>query len=213
MCRSQGRPIHRPGALFGEVPCHARFVQPMGRLLLPPALLTHCLRGEETGIRKTMKNYLLAWLDNIPLRKRFIIETLFDALNSSQGLEHSRHRSPPTPSSTSSPASLLLLQNNQTQTRHNNPNAGLTLTRVGLGVDSGFRRDDGLGDWRFDVMAIDLTASAPAFRRGSRRSRGWTCGRASRLRRILPRAGRGGISNPPGPRREPASPKDRYRDR
>jgi hypothetical protein len=94
MCRSQGRPIHRPGALFGEVPCHARFVQPMGRLLLPPALLTHCLRGEETGIRKTMKNYLLAWLDNIPLRKRFIIETLFDALNSSQGLEHSRHRSP-----------------------------------------------------------------------------------------------------------------------
>ena len=184
--------------LFAEVPCYARFVQTMGRLLLPFALLAHCLRGEATGvyfadssklavchnrrissnrvfaglakrgktsmgwfygfklhivinhkaeimavritpgntddrkpvpamargilgklfadkgyisktlfdqlwksglqlitgIRKTMKNYLLPWLDKILLRKRFIIETVLDTLKSTLGLEHSRHRSP-----------------------------------------------------------------------------------------------------------------------
>ena len=33
-----------------------------------------------TGIRKTMKNYLMPWFDKVLLRKRFIIETLFDKL-------------------------------------------------------------------------------------------------------------------------------------
>ncbi len=33
-------------------------------------------------------------LDKILLRKRFIIETLFDKLKSHMGLEHTRHRSP-----------------------------------------------------------------------------------------------------------------------
>ena len=47
-----------------------------------------------TGIRKTMKNHLLPWLDIILMRKRFIIETQLDTLKSSIGLEHSRHRSP-----------------------------------------------------------------------------------------------------------------------
>lgn len=47
-----------------------------------------------TGIRKTMKNYLMPWLDKILLRRRFIIETVLDTLKSAQGLEHSRHRSP-----------------------------------------------------------------------------------------------------------------------
>lgn len=47
-----------------------------------------------TGIRKTMKNYLMPWFDKALLRKRFIIETLFDKLKSAMGLEHSRHRSP-----------------------------------------------------------------------------------------------------------------------
>ena len=47
-----------------------------------------------TGIRRTMKNYLLPLLDKVLLRKRFIIETLFDKLKSHMGLEHSRHRSP-----------------------------------------------------------------------------------------------------------------------
>lgn len=47
-----------------------------------------------TGIRKNMKNYLMPMLDKILLRKRFIVETVFDNLKSSMGLEHSRHRSP-----------------------------------------------------------------------------------------------------------------------
>ena len=47
-----------------------------------------------TGIRKTMKNYLMPWFDKVVLRKRFIIETVFDKLKSAMSLEHSRHRSP-----------------------------------------------------------------------------------------------------------------------
>lgn len=47
-----------------------------------------------TGIRRNMKNYLMPILDKILLRKRFIIETLFDKLKSEMGLEHTRHRSP-----------------------------------------------------------------------------------------------------------------------
>ena len=41
-----------------------------------------------------MKNDLLPLLDNVLLRKRFMIETLFDKLKSSMGLEHTRHRFP-----------------------------------------------------------------------------------------------------------------------
>lgn len=185
-------------SLFASIPCYARFVQLMGRLLLPFAILLHSFKGEETGIyfadstslacchnrrisanrvfaglakrgktsmgwfygfklhliinnkaqlmavkitpgncddrkplpamakdllgklfadkgyiskalfeqlwrdglqlitgiRKTMQNYLLPWLDKILLRRRFLIETVFDTLKSSQGLEHTRHRSP-----------------------------------------------------------------------------------------------------------------------
>jgi hypothetical protein len=47
-----------------------------------------------TGIRKTMKNYLMPLLDKLMLRKRFIIETVLDTLKSEMGIEHSRHRSP-----------------------------------------------------------------------------------------------------------------------
>jgi len=47
-----------------------------------------------TGIRRNMKNHLMPVLDKLLLRKRFIIETLFDKLKSDMGLEHTRHRSP-----------------------------------------------------------------------------------------------------------------------
>ena len=47
-----------------------------------------------TGIRRNMKNYLMPILDKLLLRKRFIVETLFDKLKSEMGLEHTRHRSP-----------------------------------------------------------------------------------------------------------------------
>jgi hypothetical protein len=46
-----------------------------------------------TNIRSNMKNYLLPLLDKILLRKRFIIETIFDQLKSTMNLEHTRHRS------------------------------------------------------------------------------------------------------------------------
>lgn len=46
-----------------------------------------------TGIRKTMKNYLMPYIDKVLLRKRFIIETVFGILKTQMNLEHSRHRS------------------------------------------------------------------------------------------------------------------------
>ena len=47
-----------------------------------------------TGIRRNRKNDRMPLLDKLLLRKRFPIETLFEVLKSSMGLEHSRHRSP-----------------------------------------------------------------------------------------------------------------------
>ncbi len=47
-----------------------------------------------TGIRRKMKNFLMPLVDKLLLRKRFIIETLFDRLKSQMRLEHTRHRSP-----------------------------------------------------------------------------------------------------------------------
>ena len=51
---------------------------------------------------------------------------------------------------------------------------------------------------RADTETKKPIASAPAHRRNSHRNRGPLCGRASRLRRISPRAGRAGISCRPG---------------
>ena len=50
-----------------------------------------------TSIRRNMKNKLIPMLDKGLVRKRFIIETLFDQLKSSMGLAHTRHRSPSNP--------------------------------------------------------------------------------------------------------------------
>ena len=47
-----------------------------------------------TGIRKDMKNYLLEMSDKILLRKRSLIESVFNVLKNRMGLEHTRHRSP-----------------------------------------------------------------------------------------------------------------------
>ena len=47
-----------------------------------------------TGFRRNMKNYLMPIIDKLLLRKRCIVETLFDKLKSEMGLEHTRHRSP-----------------------------------------------------------------------------------------------------------------------
>lgn len=41
-----------------------------------------------------MKNKLLHYYDKLMLRKRFIIETIFDQLKNISDIEHSRHRSP-----------------------------------------------------------------------------------------------------------------------
>lgn len=46
-----------------------------------------------TGIRKNMKSYLMPMIDKLLLRRRFIVETVFDALKSQFGLVHTRHRS------------------------------------------------------------------------------------------------------------------------
>lgn len=47
-----------------------------------------------TGIRKNMKNILIDWDEKIFLRKRSLIETVFDYLKNKFQLEHTRHRSP-----------------------------------------------------------------------------------------------------------------------
>ncbi len=47
-----------------------------------------------TGIKKTMKNKLMELHDKIMLRKRSLIETVFDYLKNKFNLEHTRHRSP-----------------------------------------------------------------------------------------------------------------------
>lgn len=47
-----------------------------------------------TGIKKNMKNQLVHWREKILLRKRGIIETVFDYLKNKFQIEHTRHRSP-----------------------------------------------------------------------------------------------------------------------
>ena len=47
-----------------------------------------------TGIRKGMKNHLLDLGDKTLLRKRSLIESVFNILKNSMKLEHTRHRSP-----------------------------------------------------------------------------------------------------------------------
>jgi len=47
-----------------------------------------------TGIRRNMRNHLMLLDEKIMLRKRFVIETVFDILKCEMGLKHSRHRSP-----------------------------------------------------------------------------------------------------------------------
>ncbi len=46
-----------------------------------------------TGIRKNMRNHLIPLGDKLLHRKRFLVETVFDKLKSSMGIEHTRHRS------------------------------------------------------------------------------------------------------------------------
>jgi hypothetical protein len=47
-----------------------------------------------TGIKKTMKNILMPLREKILLRKRSLVETVFDYLKNKFMLEHTRHRSP-----------------------------------------------------------------------------------------------------------------------
>lgn len=47
-----------------------------------------------SGIHRNMRNYLMQIYDKVLLRKRFIVETLFDKLKLEMGLEHTRHLSP-----------------------------------------------------------------------------------------------------------------------
>ena len=46
------------------------------------------------GIGRNMKNHLMPLVEKVLLRKRCIIESLFDKIKSSMGVEHSRQRSP-----------------------------------------------------------------------------------------------------------------------
>jgi len=60
--------------------------------------LTDELAGQDikliTGTRKNMKKKMMSLWDRLMLRKRYIIETIFDQLKNISQIEHSRHRSP-----------------------------------------------------------------------------------------------------------------------
>jgi len=47
-----------------------------------------------TGLKKNMKNCLMNWNEKILLRKRSLVETVFDYLKNKLQIEHARHRSP-----------------------------------------------------------------------------------------------------------------------
>lgn len=47
-----------------------------------------------TGLKKNMENKLMTWHEKIMLRKRSLIETVFDYLKNKFQIEHLRHRSP-----------------------------------------------------------------------------------------------------------------------
>jgi hypothetical protein len=47
-----------------------------------------------TGLKKNMKNNLLSFADKILLKKRVLIESVFNQLKNSFHLEHTRHRNP-----------------------------------------------------------------------------------------------------------------------
>ncbi|MEN8237401.1 MAG: transposase [Pseudomonadota bacterium] len=55
-----------------------------------------CKRGLKliTGIRRNMKNYLMPLIEKLLLRKRFLVETVFDILKVHMNISHTRHRSP-----------------------------------------------------------------------------------------------------------------------
>ena len=46
-----------------------------------------------TGIRSNMKNYLMPLIEKLLLRRRFLIETIFDRLKTEMNVSHTRHRS------------------------------------------------------------------------------------------------------------------------
>ena len=46
------------------------------------------------GIKKGMKNMLMNTAEKLLLRKRFVVETVFDILKSETNINHTRHRSP-----------------------------------------------------------------------------------------------------------------------
>ncbi|KLT22812.1 transposase [Wolbachia endosymbiont of Armadillidium vulgare str. wVulC] len=47
-----------------------------------------------TKVKKGMKNALISLKEKILLRKRSIVETVFDSLKNKFEIEHTRHRSP-----------------------------------------------------------------------------------------------------------------------
>lgn len=83
--------------ILDEMTCHLK-----GKLFADKGYISQNLfqtlykRGLKlvTGIRRNMKNYLMETIEKIMLRKRFLIETLFDILKIHMNLSHTRHRSP-----------------------------------------------------------------------------------------------------------------------
>lgn len=82
-----------------------------------------------TGLRKNMREKLLPLWDKLMLRKRSLIETVIDQLKNISQIEHTRHCSPSTSWSTSSPASSPTHTNPRnspsTPKRFNNDNSWL----------------------------------------------------------------------------------------
>ena len=81
---------HLAKSLFGKLFADKGYLSAALTKELLTTLGVHLL----TPIKRRMKPRLLLWTDKLLLRKRAIIETIFDQLKNISQIEHSRHRSP-----------------------------------------------------------------------------------------------------------------------
>ena len=91
MIASDRKPIPRlVRRLFGQLFGDKGYIS---ATLAERLFLAHGLRLV-TKLRKNMRNLLIPLADKLLLRKRALIETIFDQLKNVCQIEHSRHRSP-----------------------------------------------------------------------------------------------------------------------
>ena len=89
------KPTRTPGLTEREVATMKGFLFADKGYISKDLFLRLMARGLKiiTGIKRTIKNILMSFEEKILLRKRSLVETVFDYLKNKFMLEHSRHRS------------------------------------------------------------------------------------------------------------------------